>query len=178
MEGGYDNAGNVKAYRTTSSGVTSYYHFTQRNYDGYREGVVTGYRSDNAGQPGVTVSRYDANGYMVSIDDGTKNVNDRTFVNDTGGRILLKRQENRLLRQLVVDGNVLAVYGAGTDPLKLPTDDQGTRAGTTTRARSTSTSSRSRAPTRGRRPVSTRCAAATRSRASRRPRTATRASGT
>ena len=70
------------------------------------------------------MSRYDANGYMVSIDDGTKNVNDRSFVNDTGGRVLLKRQESRLLRQLVVDGNVLAVYGAGTD-LKMPSDDQG-----------------------------------------------------
>ena len=178
VEGGYDNAGNVKAYRTTSSGVTSYYHFTQRNYDGYREGVVTGYRSDNAGQPGVTVSRYDANGYMVSIDDGTKNVNDRTFVNDTGGRVLLKRQENRLLRQLVVDGNVLAVYGAGTD-LKMPTDDQGNPRWNDNQGdvRPELPADHELLPGAVGRPVRGPLPA-TRSRASRRPRTATRASGT
>jgi YD repeat-containing protein len=131
VDGGYDDAGNVKAYRSTSSGVTSYYHFTQANYDGYREAVVTGYRSDNAGSPGRTTSKYDANGYLVSISDATKPVNDRTFVNDASGHVLLKKQvqpgsreyTTHLLRQLVVDGNVLAVYGAGTDPLKPATDE-------------------------------------------------------
>ncbi len=123
VEGGYDNAGNVKAYRTTSQGVTSSYFFKQANYDGYREDAVTGYRSDGGGWGG-SYSKYDANGFLTRIDDSTKNVNDRQFVSDANGRVLLKRQENRLLRQLVVDGNVLAVYGAGTD-LKMPTDSAG-----------------------------------------------------
>lgn len=126
--GGYDNAGNEKAYRVTEDGVTSYYHYGQLEYERYREAAVAGYRSDNQGDPGLTTSKYDANGFLISVDDPTKAENDRSFVNDADGHVLLKRQmENgqvRFLRQLVVDGNVVAVYGQGTNPKK-PTDDNG-----------------------------------------------------
>ena len=117
VAGGYDGAGNVKAYRrfdgkdpddSKTADVTTYYHFSQVEYDGYHEAKVTGYRSDNQNDPGVTTETYDANGYLVKVEDRTKDENDRTFVNDATGHVLYKEQQGHELRELVVDGNVIA----------------------------------------------------------------------
>jgi LysM repeat protein len=42
----------------------------------------------------------------------------RTFVSDIGGMALRKEQEGHVLKQLVVNGNVITSYGNGTDPNK------------------------------------------------------------
>jgi LysM repeat protein len=42
----------------------------------------------------------------------------RSFVSDVGGIALRKEQEGRILKQLVVNGNVVTSYGNGTDPNK------------------------------------------------------------
>jgi YD repeat-containing protein len=41
---------------------------------------------------GVTTSSYDANGYLVGIDDSAEDTFDRTFVNDASGRVLRNLQ--------------------------------------------------------------------------------------
>jgi YD repeat-containing protein len=130
VEGGYDLAGNVKAYRLKSAdGTISFYSYSQLEYDGYRQASGTLYLNGDKSNPGVTNSLYDSTGALVRVQDVAKPENDRTFVNDANGHVLLKSQVDkdgvtRYLRQLVVDGKVTAVYGQGTDPVKPTNDDQ------------------------------------------------------
>ncbi|MGC4000000.1 MAG: LysM peptidoglycan-binding domain-containing protein [Anaeromyxobacter sp.] len=106
----------MKAYTSSGSdGAKSVYNVEFKLFDAYKEGVVTGYREDNANNPGTTTDNYDVNGFLIGLDDSTKDANDRRFINDAQGKVLMKVQEGRVLRQLVVDGNVLGVYGEGTD---------------------------------------------------------------
>ena len=116
VESGFDDAGNLKHYQIHQSGLWSYYDFAAAKYDGYRTGTTIGRRGDNYGNPGYSTQQYDANGFLIAIDDSSNDANDRTFVNDATGHALLKTQQNNRVRELVVDGNVMGVYGVGTDP--------------------------------------------------------------
>jgi YD repeat-containing protein len=119
---GYDAAGNVLGYRVAGPSVTSYYDTKVVPRDGYKEAEISGYLSNNTGDVGTTINTYDANGFLVRIDDTKKDANDRTLVNDAQGHVLTKDQDMNLLRQLVANGNVVGVYGVGTDPVKPATD--------------------------------------------------------
>jgi LysM repeat protein len=110
----YDGAGNVLQYRTTSGGTTTTYTTQLLNADGYKQWKITG--DDGNGHVAVDTSSYDANGNLVAIDDSNGTNDDRTFVNDAQGHVLRKTQEGNALNELVVDGNVIARFGVGTDP--------------------------------------------------------------
>lgn len=123
----YDGAGNVKHYimRTHSGDAyTAEYDYTHAVYEGYKEYVVDGLRTDNTNDPGASYSQYDANGNLIALKDARKPENDRTFVNDINGIAIQKQQQGNVLKQLVVGGQVYAQYGVGTDPTK-PTNDEG-----------------------------------------------------
>jgi LysM repeat protein len=64
----------------------------------------------------MTTQQYDANGFLVSVTDPSRAEGNRTFVNDGAGRALLVNQGGRVQRQLIVNGEVLGIYGVGLDP--------------------------------------------------------------
>jgi LysM repeat protein len=64
----------------------------------------------------MTTQQYDANGFLVSVTDPSRAEGNRTFVNDGAGRALLVNQGGGVQRQLVVNGEVLGIYGVGLDP--------------------------------------------------------------
>lgn len=122
----YDGAGNVEHYIMRTHGEDAYtaeYDYTQVRYDGYKEATIDGVRTDNQDDPGASYSQYDANGTLVALKDARKPENDRTFVNDVNGIVIQKQQQGNILKQLVVNGQVHAQYGVGTDPAKPSTDE-------------------------------------------------------
>ncbi|MDB5856274.1 MAG: rane protein of unknown function [Herminiimonas sp.] len=123
----YDGAGNVVAYTDVihgDNGYTASYRYSQLRQDGYKEGTITGTRTDNAGAPGVTTNSYDVNGTLVGIADSTKSENDRSFISDAAGIVLQKTQQGHVQRQIVVGGQVIGQLGTGLDPLQ-PVDKDG-----------------------------------------------------
>ncbi len=118
----YDAAGNALGYRVTQNGTTTDYTFSQALYEGYQEGGVSAVSS--AGSSGSTGEQYDANGFLVGLTDSTQGANNRSFVNDANGHILQKNQQGNLLNQLVVNGQVMGIYGVGTDAIT-PTNSDG-----------------------------------------------------
>lgn len=90
--------------------------------DAYMEGVVTG--TSNVLQGGSTTNTYDVNNNLAAVTDSTKAANNRTFINDAGGRILQSTQNGNTQRQLVVNGEVLGRYGSYLNPDK-PADSSG-----------------------------------------------------
>lgn len=86
------------------------------------EGVVTG--TSNVLQGGSTTNSYDVNNNLAAVTDSTKTANNRTFINDAGGRILQSTQNGNTQRQLVVNGEVLGRYGSYLNPDK-PADSSG-----------------------------------------------------
>ncbi len=123
---GYDAAGNVLGYTSRRAGQSETYYETLSfaKFDSYKEGVTQGVRADNVNHPGTMTNKYDANGYLIGLDDSTKNQFDRTFANDAAGRVIRKIQQGRVLWQPIANGNALAIYGEGTDPNK-PTNNEG-----------------------------------------------------
>lgn len=115
---GYDAAGNILGYRVTDgSGVTSNYNMTLARFEGYKENTVSGFRSDNPTQERTTTNQYDRNGHLIGITDNTgSSTAHRTFINDANGMVLQKTQEGRILKQLVVGGELYASYGLAVDP--------------------------------------------------------------
>ncbi|MEJ8837144.1 LysM peptidoglycan-binding domain-containing protein [Ramlibacter sp. AN1133] len=113
---GYDAAGNVVSYVSKSyeGGAVSKFTTTSGRYEGYQGVVINGMSSRQ--NPGSTTQQYDANGYLVGITDSTQANNNRTFVNDANGRALFVNQGGNVQRQLIVNGEVLGLYGAGVDP--------------------------------------------------------------
>ncbi|MGC3997733.1 MAG: LysM peptidoglycan-binding domain-containing protein [Anaeromyxobacter sp.] len=124
FQAGYDEAGNVRGYWTHGS-VDQFFAVNIGIYGGaYREASVIGVTGEDLSHPGQTVSTYDASGNLTKVEDLTKPANTRTLVNDADGHVLYKYQEGRRLRELVVNGNVLGIFGEGTDPEK-PTNGSG-----------------------------------------------------
>lgn len=113
---GYDAVGNVRGYvvRNHEGDMTNEYTATLERYDGYRAGVTHGVSTElNAG----TVTQiYDGSGFLVGVTDTAQTNNNRSFVNDANGLALYVNQGGRVQRQLVVNGEVLGIYGVGVDP--------------------------------------------------------------
>ncbi|WP_395688963.1 LysM peptidoglycan-binding domain-containing protein [Caenimonas koreensis] len=107
-----DAAGNVTHYKVKSAAGTNDYDTTLVKLEGYKESVVraTSTYLINA----TTTNTYDTNGYLKSL-DSTVDVDDRTFINDVRGQVLATQQGTRLLREFIVNGEVLAQYGQGAD---------------------------------------------------------------
>ncbi|MHA6916004.1 LysM peptidoglycan-binding domain-containing protein [Ralstonia pseudosolanacearum] len=63
-------------------------------------------------------------GSNQSSGSGTNTENDRTFVLDVLGNVLQKQQGGNVLKQLVVNGQVLGTYGVGVDDVT-PTNADG-----------------------------------------------------
>ncbi|AMO24179.1 hypothetical protein UC35_16715 [Ramlibacter tataouinensis] len=120
----FDAAGNLLRYvmNDAASGAVNTYTYDLAKFDGYKEGVVRG--TSNKMQPGTTTNSYDANGFLVKVDDSTKDSYDRRFVNDLGGQVLAVNQGGNVLRQLIVNGEVLARYGMAPSELQ-PKTKQG-----------------------------------------------------
>lgn len=122
----YDAAGNLVNYTTKDErGTLSSYTITQDYREGYLQKTVA-VTSD--GKTGRTTSTYDANGHLQDIKDDQKNANDRSFMSDAEGRVLLTSYggsfssssgaaDTNLQRQLIVGGEVLGRYGVGVDEI-------------------------------------------------------------
>lgn len=113
---GYDAAGNVLGYVVMNyeAAVTNEFTHEIARFDGYQTSVTRGVSTSKL--PGSTTQHYDANGFLVRIDDATQNANDRFFVNDANGRALYVNQGGNVQRQLIVNGEVLGRYGVGVKP--------------------------------------------------------------
>jgi len=120
----YDAAGNVLQYRMTDheGGYTNTYNYTFARYDGYKEDTISG--TSTKLNPGSTKSDYDVNGNLIRVTDSTKPENNRTFVNDANGHVLLVNQGGNVERELVVNGEVLGQHGVGVDKVT-PRNSQG-----------------------------------------------------
>lgn len=112
---GYDAAGNVRGYTVTNheAGIINEYSTSLVRFEGYQASVTQGMSSKQL--PGSTTQHYDANGFLVGITDSTQGNNNRTFVNDANGRALYVNQAGHVQRQLIVNGEVLGIYGAGVN---------------------------------------------------------------
>lgn len=114
---GYDAAGNLKRYSLTQYGessFTNYYDYSYDRFDSYKTKTIIGQGTTSSG--GNTTNYYDVNGYLVSVDDATMNQNDRSFVNDIGGKALTATQNGNTQTQFIVNGEVLGRYGMAVDP--------------------------------------------------------------
>jgi hypothetical protein len=121
----YDAAGNLREYRLASyqdDGFSNRYSYTLARFEGYKEGSVAG--TSNTFDPGTTTDRYDANGFLIGINDSTKGENNRSPVNDQGGLVLQTTQQGQVERELIANGQLLGRYGVGVDETT-PRDDDG-----------------------------------------------------
>jgi YD repeat-containing protein len=112
---GYDAAGNVLGYvvRNYENGGVNEYTMGVGRFEGYQVTVTNGASSIQL--PGSSTQQYDANGFLVGVVDSTQSNNNRTFVNDASGRALFVNQAGHIQRQLIVNGEVLGLYGAGVN---------------------------------------------------------------
>lgn len=115
---GYDAVGNAKGYVVRDAKSGALYEFTTsfKRYEGHQADVIWGKGTQTAA--GTTTHGYDANGMLVAITDSTKSANDRTLVNDAEGRALYVNQAGKIQRQMIVNGEVLGIYGVGLDEKK------------------------------------------------------------
>ena len=118
----YDKVGNlVESWRNKQDNPNIQYLYAYQLFgDALKQNTVTAFRSDNGGNPGVTESKYDFSGNLVKLHDRQKSENDREFINDAGGFVLLKSQNLSKatpdqLHNLVANGQVLGSYGSDLD---------------------------------------------------------------
>ena len=120
----YDAAGNVLQYSLTDydGGYTNTYTYGLQRFEGYKQSTVSG--TSTQMDPGTTTSSYDVNGNLIGITDSTKWQNNRTFVNDASGHVLMVNQGGNAVRELVVNGEVIGQHGVGVNPVT-PRDGNG-----------------------------------------------------
>lgn len=113
---GYDAVGNLQGYIVENhvAGSITEYTTSLARYAGYEQAGTSG--ASTTQMPGSTTERYDANGYLVGHVDNTQGKDSKTFVNDANGVALYVNQAGNVARQLVVNGQVLGIYGVGVDP--------------------------------------------------------------
>jgi YD repeat-containing protein len=112
---GYDNVGNAVGYTVwdrQSNSLTNYTTTLDR-FEGYQAREIAG-RSTVVSSASTT-QKYDENGLLVGVVDSGQHANDRSFVNDASGKALFVQQQGNVQRQLIVNGEVLGIYGAGVD---------------------------------------------------------------
>ncbi|MBC5784230.1 LysM peptidoglycan-binding domain-containing protein [Ramlibacter sp. USB13] len=116
--GSRDAVGNANAYVVVNheGGYMNKFTTTRfAKYDKYEAEVTTAQSTKLL--PGSSTQRYDANGFLVGVEDATQPANNRWFVNDATGKALYANQGWRIQRQFIVDGEVLGLYGQGVDPM-------------------------------------------------------------
>ncbi|MES2786560.1 MAG: LysM peptidoglycan-binding domain-containing protein, partial [Pseudomonadota bacterium] len=112
-----DHRGAATSYEYSTSGLISkvtggsgeaiLYDYNQSS----RRLMSVRYVAPSGAQTAQVSFTYDANGYLIEVDDQTLDPNDRKFVNDVNGRVLYAKQGNHIQRQLIVNGEVLGRYG-------------------------------------------------------------------
>lgn len=120
---GYDDAGNVVGYEFRNFDGDHYVNTTvvqHALYDGYLEAKRS--TTSTLFQDGSSTSAYDANGYLVRIDDATENSLDRRIANDASGRALRVTQAGNTLYSLIVNGELLGRHGVAPDAVDPRTD--------------------------------------------------------
>lgn len=125
---GIDAAGNITGYQVvnqegdnTSNHYTNTYSIQLERLAGYQQKVISG--TSTKFQPGTTTQSFDANGHLIGVDDSTMNANDKSFINDVNGQALLVNQNGNVMRQLIVNGEVLGRFGVGVDQVN-PRDNR------------------------------------------------------
>lgn len=114
---GYDNAGNVLGYVVRGAGwTTNKYTTSLKLFEGYQAGETRG--ESTRLQSGSSTQEHDNNGFLVRVTDTTQPKNNRWFVNDANGRALFVNQGGNIQRQMIVNGEMLGIYGVGVDPNK------------------------------------------------------------
>jgi YD repeat-containing protein len=117
---GYDAAGNVKAYEFRNAYGGAYKNtstITLAKFEGYVEQkTVTTTTKSNTGT-GTSTSSYDANGFLIGVDDATEYTLDKTITNDAAGRVLRVYQNGNKLYNSIVNGEVLGKFGVGPNEL-------------------------------------------------------------
>jgi LysM repeat protein len=64
---------------------------------------------------GTTTSHHDLDGNLRKIEDSVTPANNRSFITDAQGRVLLARQGDHVQRELIVNGESLGNFGVGPD---------------------------------------------------------------
>ncbi|HEX8884455.1 MAG TPA: polymorphic toxin-type HINT domain-containing protein [Noviherbaspirillum sp.] len=110
---------NARGYFHTAATVYTY----KAGAGNYQQDTVglSRVRSDNTAnvESETSTSVYDANRYLTGVDVSKTGSNySRSFIVDANGQILQKKQGDSILRNLVVNGQVLASYGKGQDPTR------------------------------------------------------------
>lgn len=115
---GYDDAGNQLGYvvENIEGGYVNEYRNVLARYDGYQVQEIKG--TSTRMLSGSTFQQFDVNGQLVGVTDTRQPMNNRTLVNDAQGRTLFVEQYGHVRRQLIVNGEVLGIYGVGVDPVK------------------------------------------------------------
>jgi YD repeat-containing protein len=120
----HDAVGNVLEYRLHQVGddgrtQVQHYRATLAKYEGYVQSELS---VAGGGENGRTASGYDLDGHLAGIDDRVTPANNRRFITDAQGRVLLVRQGEdesgqglgtHVRRQLIVGGEALGEFGVG-----------------------------------------------------------------
>lgn len=109
----YDKAGNLLTYKTTQGGTELDTTVTIEKLDGYKEKQTAASTWGSQGVSDTLVDTYDVDGNLVAL-HGNSSAEDRTFVNDVNGQVLVKTQDDsNVLKELIADGHVMGTYGYG-----------------------------------------------------------------
>jgi YD repeat-containing protein len=109
-----DQVGNVRQYKLHTIDDEGKSH--ERTYDtelARFEGYVQAKAS--ASGAGTTTSGHDLDGNLRKIEDTVTPANNRSFITDAQGRVLLARQGDHVQRELIVNGESLGNFGVGPD---------------------------------------------------------------
>jgi YD repeat-containing protein len=111
-----DKVGNVLEYKLHSVDDEGHTHVKTYNtvLDRF-EGYVQKTASVSGG--GTTTSHHDLDGNLGKIEDSVTPANNRSFITDAQGRVLLARQGDHVQRELIVNGESLGNFGVGPDTL-------------------------------------------------------------
>jgi LysM repeat protein len=130
---GYDAAGNLLNYSVHSGSQVTDYQLQYVKNAGYLQSKVTALRSD--GYQSVNTMSYDREGALTQTYNSGSTPSfigpipqelslDRTIRNDIDGKALVKQQNGRTIRQVIVNGEVVGVYGETVDAAN-PTNANG-----------------------------------------------------
>jgi YD repeat-containing protein len=113
----YDHAGNLAGYTLSGGGQgEKRYVYTYRQDDSYQ---VERIDASGNGGTGQTVNRYDANGYLVQVEQSRDGQTDpaqtRVLDNDVAGHALRMVQDGQVTHTLIVNGQELGSSGTGQD---------------------------------------------------------------
>lgn len=115
---GYDALGNVMGYvvQDYQAGIVNEFVNIHSAYDGIV--LVSTEGTSTRLTPATTTQDYDVNGFLTGIHDGGQAgaTADRSIVNDASGRVLYVKQGTTVQRQLIVNGEVLGLYGGDAAP--------------------------------------------------------------